>query len=161
MASTDCGQISDSAAPAETVEPRPDPAAKLRLRLFFSFAITVTIGLTLAGWYVGGRISAADQPPAVTPAAPVLEVAAPPPVVAELVQPPKNPELYLQVAALDPLKDVHYIRELEARGYHARVEPSADTEPASILIGPFPDRAELEQAQRKLAAKGILAMERP
>ena len=42
--------------------PRPRPiGAKAGETVFIGFAATITVGLALAGWYVGGRIFAAEK----------------------------------------------------------------------------------------------------
>lgn len=63
------------AAPAGSEGPQTqqNPAEKLRKRIVFGFTGTVVIGFALAGWYVGGRISASERPrPAVAASAPLL-----------------------------------------------------------------------------------------
>ena len=42
-------------------ETTADPARQQTKRVFIGFAATITIGLALAGWYVGGRIFAAEK----------------------------------------------------------------------------------------------------
>jgi cell division septation protein DedD len=65
-----------------------DLAKKQAKRVFIGFAATITIGLVIAGWYVGGRIFAAEKVHAASVIArPVaaVPVAAPTPVVAKPV----------------------------------------------------------------------------
>ncbi len=49
----------------DEIQPNPetpaDPAKMQAKRVFIGFAATITIGLTVAGWYVGGRIFAAEK----------------------------------------------------------------------------------------------------
>ena len=49
----------------DEIQPNPetpaDPAKMQAKRVFIGFAATITIGLAVAGWYVGGRIFAAEK----------------------------------------------------------------------------------------------------
>ena len=57
------------------IQPNPeataDPAKIQAKRVFIGFAATITIGLAVAGWYVGGRIFAAEKVHAATIVQPV------------------------------------------------------------------------------------------
>ena len=76
-------------------EDSADPAQKRAKRVFIGFAATMIVGLTLAGWYVGGRIFSAEKVHAATspkpaPSAPITNAAPivkalPAPVVTEPV----------------------------------------------------------------------------
>jgi len=75
------------------IQPNPetpaDLAKKQAKRVFIGFAATITIGLVIAGWYVGGRIFAAEKVHAASAVArPVtaVPVAVPAPVVAKPVE---------------------------------------------------------------------------
>jgi hypothetical protein len=183
MSSIECAnETVDSTPDSAGVIPGLDPAARLRTRIFFGFGGTVALGLSLAGWYVGGRIFAAEQTaPAATAgveptsalarhasapvtATPVLtapdpvtdaqhEVAAPP-------SSPRIPEKYLEVAGLNAKQDALFVKRLQAKGLHARVDGGAGLDSRRILIGPFDDQVAVEKAQRKLQTQGILALER-
>ena len=129
----------------EPEQPRPERASRVLKTLLLGFAGTVSIALALAGWYVSGRIFASDEiplRPGVSAGLPALPGAG----------------LYLEAASIGA-QDTTLIQSLEANGYHARVEAGPNQGVARILIGPFTDRSELEKAQRKLGASGILAME--
>src|SRR5258708_5987411 len=70
-------RMMECANDSEAAFPETDPAAKLRARIYMGFAGMMALGLSLAGWYVGGRILAAEQPtvalasPAIISPAPV------------------------------------------------------------------------------------------
>jgi cell division septation protein DedD len=71
----------------DEIQPNPetsaDSAKKQAKRVFIGFAATITIGLVIAGWYVGGRIFAAEKVHAATAIAkPVSEAPAPVPAPA-------------------------------------------------------------------------------
>jgi cell division septation protein DedD len=57
------------------IQPNPEtpanPAQKQSKRIFIGFAATISVGLVLAGWYVGGRIFAAEKGQPVAIAKPV------------------------------------------------------------------------------------------
>jgi cell division septation protein DedD len=79
----------------EEIQPNPetssDSAKKQAKRVFIGFAATITIGLVIAGWYVGGRIFAAEKVHAATTIAkPVSAVPAPvpAPTIAKTVEAP-------------------------------------------------------------------------
>jgi len=139
----------------EAAETSEDASRALK-GLLIGFAATVTVGLGLASWYVGARIEAAgaettNRAPAVSkaevsPSQPLTAVAA-------------APELYLSVAGLGVQKDSIFANKLEAEGYQARIQSGTDQEGDRILIGPFAGRTALEEAERKLAADGVLATE--
>ena len=69
-----------------------DPAQTRAKRVFFGLAATIIVGLTLAGWYVGGRIFTTENvhaatPPKAAPVVPAQSVAklSPAPVVTQPV----------------------------------------------------------------------------
>src|ERR1700719_301369 len=72
----------------DETQPNPetpaDPAKMQTKRVFIGFAATITIGLVVAGWYVGGRIFAAEKVHAAAIVHPVSS--APAPVVAKPVE---------------------------------------------------------------------------
>ena len=77
----------------DAIKPNPETPADLAKRqakrVFIGFAATITIGLVIAGWYVGGRIFAAEKVHAASAIArPVsaVPVAAPAPVIAKPVE---------------------------------------------------------------------------
>jgi hypothetical protein len=130
---------------------------KLRKGLMVGFAGTVTIALTLAGWYLTGRISTAD--------AGQLSAAAQPATVPSAQQPVQQaarslaPEYYLQIAALGSSEDATYLKRLSAKGFQASIETTPADQIGQILIGPYEERSALQTAQQQLAAAGILATE--
>lgn len=140
--------------------------------LFFGFAATVTVGLALASWYVGVRIVSADEVSAAGPArtSAVAETVATPQPVTQLAQSEQDPkaeaywykvplpQFYLQVAGLGDRQDAAFVRSLRKRGLRAEVRASQDDD-ARILIGPFSTHTELERAQSKLEALGVLAIQ--
>jgi cell division septation protein DedD len=161
-----------------------DSAQKQTKRVFIGFAATVTIGLALAGWYVGGRILAAEKihPVAVivkaVEASPVSKAAAAVPVIAEPVasapeQPkpvdaapvwntvdPQSGELYLQLAAMGPNSTNDYLKMLQAKGIHPRIAPGPSENLHRIVIGPYSDQPALEKEQKDLEAAGVQSMAR-
>jgi len=150
-----------------------DPAAKLRTRVFFGFGSAMALGLSLAGWYVGGRILAAEQTPAVSTSTPVtvssavsvpapepVQKTSPPPEPVPQVQAPPAPQLFLEVAGLGVKQDALFMKKLRARGLPALIDSGTDHQARRILIGPFADRQAVDKAQRKLQAFGVLALER-
>ena len=130
----------------------PLPVRKLRRSVLVGFASTVIFGLAMAGWYVGDRIYAADGPQARPVAIPQVSQPVEREPAAQLIKLP-IPEFYLQVAALGSEQDQTYLKRLQSRGFPARLEAT------SILIGPYTARADLNRAERKLTASGILATE--
>ena len=184
MSSLECANESGA------VLSEPDPSAKLRTRIYMGFAGTMALGLSLAGWYVGGRILAAEQSSPVTASVPAVispsqasapavlipkEAAVPEsgstaiqPVPAvdvhrEVVEPPAAPpapQMFLEVAGLGATQDALYVKKLRARGFSARVDVGDKADDRRILIGPFADRQAVGKAQRKLQTQGILALER-
>lgn len=120
-------------------------ASRLLKGLLIGFAVTVTIALGLASWYVGERIVAANEIVPSTKAEPAAAVPA--------------RELYLQVASLGPQADSSFVKQMEARGYRARVQSGNHTQDTRILIGPFAERSSLEEAERNLQSAGVLAIE--
>jgi hypothetical protein len=169
---TDPGLAETSAALVEGTAQMK--ASKLLKGLLIGFAVSVTIGLGLASWYVGVRIVAANEiAPVSKPVASTVteSPAVPAPAVAPVnstdalaeafwssVAPPPS-QLYLEVASLGPLPDSGFVKRLEAKGYRARIETATGQREARILIGPFAERAALEDAERKLQSSGVLAIE--
>jgi len=140
----------------EAAETSEDASRALK-GLLIGFAATVTVGLGLASWYVGARIEAAGGEKANrAPAASKAAVASPPQPPTAVAPPP---ELYLSVAGLGAQKDPIFANKLEAEGYQARIQSGTDQEGDRILIGPFAGRTALEEAERTLAADGVLATE--
>jgi cell division septation protein DedD len=143
-----------------------NPQAKLRKTVFVGFAGTVTLGLCLAGWYVGGRVFAAEQhvirlsltpPPSDPEPAPAQTVNAKP------VWNPVNPRLgetYLQLAAMGPLATKDYLQELAAKGIHPLIAPGPTDGIFRILTGPYANTTALEQARQALEAAGAKPMVR-
>jgi cell division septation protein DedD len=191
MTSSNCAN--DIALPASQGEDSQDevhtgvssgPSKSLKGLLMW-FAVTVTVGLSLASWYVGVRIVAADEVSTPAASAPVPAPAQlPAPVqatatlqVAPAAQPIGQPtvrgdskaeafwytvppaHLYLEAAGIGPRQDAGFVRSLQARGFHAQVQDGERSDNARILIGPFSTHAEMEQAQRKLQSAGVLAVE--
>jgi cell division septation protein DedD len=176
-----------------SVQSVPEATPRLLKGLLIAFAGTVTIGLALASWYVGVRIVAANEagpvsaavnsPVKVSTIQPAPGLPAPPPAAPSApatpsaqedamakafwyTVPPPPPELYLQVAGLGQRQDASFVKELEARGYRARIviqsaRSATNQEETRILIGPFVGRSSLEKAERRLRSAGVLAMEAP
>ena len=69
------------------------------------------------------------------------------------------PAFYLEVPAIGGTQNKQYLNQLEAKGFHAIVGKDVGGAAHCILIGPYVDRALMAQAQRKLNAAGILAIE--
>jgi hypothetical protein len=165
MTTTDCA-TDIPALPSENSQDAPQSfpreGSKPLKGLLWGFGATVTIGLTLASWYVGVRIVAADEvAPANSASAQVVPVEAPATVQAvatvEAAAPPAN--LYLQMAGLGTKQDAGFVKTLQAKGFQAQVQGGDRADNARILIGPFATHFDLEQAQRKLQSLGVLAIE--
>jgi hypothetical protein len=118
----------------ESEQPAAGGAPRIR-GMLFGFA-SVTVGLALGIWYVGVRIVSAD----------------------EIVPATNSSALYLQVASLGSKQAEDSVRSLEDIGFRAQVQ-ARDEDHARILVGPFSNHGELEQAQRKLQSAGVLAVE--
>ena len=175
------------------IQPNPetpaDSAKQQAKRVFIGFAATITIGLAIAGWYVGGRIFAAEKvhaaaiekPAAAGPvivksveATPVVEpiVAEPINVAPKTAKPsetatpawdtvePQSGDLYLQLAAMGPNSTKDYLKALDAKGIHPRIAPGPSENLHRLLIGPYPDKAALEKEQQELEAAGIESIAR-
>jgi cell division septation protein DedD len=167
-----------------------DLAKKQAKRVFIGFAATITIGLVVAGWYVGGRIFAAEKVHAASAMArPVtaVPVAVPAPVVAKPVEvasvtepvavvasdaakpetapvapapvwnrvEPQVGDLYLQLATMGPNSTNEYLQILDAKGIHPQIAPGPSENLHRLVIGPYPDKAALEEEQRELESAGI------
>ena len=150
-----------------------DPVAKLRTRVYFGFGTAVALGLSLAGWYVGGRILAAEPTPSepssstsvvsTVPPVPVIQpvqAATLPPQPVAPVEAAPAPQLFLEVAGLGARQDALFVKKLHARGLAALIDSGSVNEPRRILVGPFSDQASLQAAQRKLQTFGVLALQR-
>jgi hypothetical protein len=142
--------------------PRPYAGAPKPLRgLLFGFTATVTIGLALASWYVGVRISLAPTPGSTSVPLPSPPAAsAPQDSMAQAYWykvPP--PSLYLQVGGLGPRQDAGFVQSLQAQGFRAQIQMSSKDDNRRILIGPYSTRAVLQQDQRKLQSAGVPAVE--
>jgi len=174
----------------DEIQPNPetpaDPAKMQAKRVFIGFAATITIGLAVAGWYVGGRIFAAEkvhaativQPVSSAPAsAPAPVVAKPEPSVAVIAEPvaaapveapapawntvdPQPGDLYLQLATMGPNSTNEYLKELDAKGIHPRIAPGPGENLHRLILGPYPDKAALEKEQQELESTGIQFMAR-
>lgn len=173
----------------DQIQPIPeipaDPAKKQAKRVFIGLAATITIGLAMAGWYVGGRIFAADKvhaagvakpvSPAPVISVPVAAPVIPQPVAVPVVEKAKssdapkpawntvNPQpgdLYLQLAAMGPNSTNEYLKALDAKGIHPQIAPGPSENLHRLVIGPFPDKAALEKEQQDLQTAGIEFMAR-
>jgi len=152
MSASQCAPESGLANSTEDLAlPEPKAASAgasgLLKGLLIGFAVTVGVALGLASWYVGERIVAANE---VVPASNVVQGVA--------VAAPAR-ELYLQVASLGPKPDSSFVKQMEARGYRARVQNANNSQDTRILIGPFAERSSLEEAERNLQSAGVLAIE--
>jgi hypothetical protein len=153
MTTTDCATEIPALQGESSQDSFSSEASNPLKSLLWGFGATVTIGLTLATWYVGVRIVAADEvAPAPAPSQVVQAVA-----TVQAAAPPEN--LYLQVAGLGTRQDAGFVRSLQAKGFEAQVQGGDRADNASILIGPFATHIDLEQAQRKLQSSGVLAIE--
>jgi len=142
-------------------------ASKLLRGLLYGFAASVTVGLALGSWYLGvrivagGAIGTGHSVPMV--ANEVANVAAKP-VDESLADaygylaPPS--QSYLGLDGLGPKRDANLVNVLQAKGFHAIIQPRAGR-PNRIVIGPFSTHAAMEQAQRDLASAGVLTVENP
>jgi len=177
----------DDVQPGLSNELTSGPSKSLKGLLMW-FAVTVTVGLSLASWYVGVRIVAADEVSTPAPAAhsavlpqAVVQVQQPVPTVqatatlraAPAAQPTVRGDsmaeafwytvppahLYLEAAGIGPRQDAGFVRSLQAKGFHAQIQDGERSDNARILIGPFSTHVEMEQAQRKLQSAGVLAVE--
>ena len=174
------------------VQPNPEMPANTAQnqakRVFIAIAATITVGLTLAGWYLGGRIFASDKvhaaaitKPSVTApviaktieATPVVEpVIVATDVAGETPKPaaaaplawntvdPQSGEFYLQLAAMGPNSTNEYLKMLDAKGIHPRIAPGPSESLHRLVIGPYADKAALEKQQQELEAAGIQFMAR-
>jgi hypothetical protein len=142
------------------------PQAKLRKTVFVGFAGTVTLGLCLAGWYLGGRVFAAEQHVVrMTPTPPPSDPAPAPaqPVKATAIWNPVDPrpgESYLQLAAMGPLATKDYLQELAAKGVHPSIAPGPTEGIYRIVMGPYPSTTALDQARQALESAGAKPMVR-
>jgi len=162
----------------DETQPNPetpaDPAKMQAKRVFLGFAATITIGLAVAGWYVGGRIFAAEKvhaaaivQPVSSAAAPVVEKpveSVPTPSTAETpgwnTVEPQSGDLYLQLATMGPNSTNDYLKTLDAKGIHPRIAPGPSENLHRLLLGPYPDKAALEKEQQELESAGIQFIER-
>ena len=163
----------------EEIQPSPEipanVAQKQAKRVFIGIAATITVGLTLAGWYLGGRIFASEK----VHAAPITQstpVGKPVPAAAVIAEPvavavedvkasdavpawetvdPKSGELYLQLAAMGPNSTNEYLQTLDAKGIHPRIAPGPSDNLHRLVVGPYPDKAALAKEQQELEAAGI------
>jgi hypothetical protein len=156
------------------IQPNPGTPADLAQmqakRVFIGFAATITIGLAVAGWYVGGRIFAAEKVHAAAIVQPISS--APAPAVAKPVEPatvaapawnevePQSGDLYLQLATMGPNSTNEYLKELNAKGIHPRIAPGPSENLHRLVLGPYPDKAALEKEQHDLESAGIQFIER-
>jgi|SRR5580698_4211228 hypothetical protein len=144
-----------------------DGASKLLKRLLFGFAATMTVGLALASWYVGIRIVAANELAPRTSTPPASPLAAKDnSIAAEAWHTVPQANLYLEVAGLGPQQDADFVRSVQAKGLKAQVQTrqiqngdGIRDERARILIGPYSNHAEVEQARHELQSAGVLAVE--
>ena len=152
----------------EAIQRKPDtsanPAQKQAKRVFIGFAATVTIGLAIAGWYVGGRILAAERAHPVVIAKPMQSAAVavspekPKPAAASQAWntvDPQSGDLYLQLAAMGPNSTNEYLKTLAAKGIHARIASCPTEGLHRILVGPYQDKSALAKEQLELEAAGI------
>jgi cell division septation protein DedD len=174
----------------EELQPQPegsaDPAKKQAKRVFVGFAATITFGLVVAGWYVGGRIVAAEKVHPVAIAQPVssapviakpIETApvAEPVAAAEAAKPeaapiaappswnmvePQSGDLYLQLATMGPKSTNEYLKILDAKGIHPQIAPGPSENLHRLVVGPYNDKAALEKEQQELETEGIEFMAR-
>jgi hypothetical protein len=134
-------------------------AQKQTKRMFIGFAATITIGLAIAGWYVGGRIFAAEKahPIVIAKAVPSAPVIVKPTTSAQAwnTVDPKSGDLYLQLAALGTNSTNEYLKTLNAKGIHPHIAPGPSEGLHRILIGPYADKAALKKELQALRTAGI------
>lgn len=141
-------------------------ASKPRKGVLLSFALTVTVGLTLASWYLGVRIVAADEVTAINsaPREPLASAQVRPsgaqrePNVARYWDALPISPFYLQAAGIGPKQDASFARSLRAKGFQAQVQ-AGEGGTTRIVIGPFSTHAQMDEVQRKLQIAGVLAVE--
>lgn len=161
------------APPLRNVQQNEARASKPLKNLLVGFAATVTMGLSLAVWYLTGRMV---QPGEGTPALPSRAVVRSVGQAQAAVLPSApNPEqksfpeaywsaapalkpLYLEVASLGPREDAKFVKALHAKGFQAEIRSSASGD-SRLLVGPFFSAAELSRAKTKLESTGVLARE--
>ena len=142
------------------------PSQERAKRILIGFGITTLLGLTMAGWYVGGRILAIQKVHAAPKPKTVVATPAPSPLTAVPVPAPPVEESkhagqrYLQLAALGPHSTKDYLKMLNSRGMHPIVAPGPEANLFRILIGPYPDKSALEKEQQALQTAGIEALVR-
>ncbi len=114
----------------EGLQPIPeapaDPAQKRAKQVFLGFAATVIVGLTLAGWYVGGRIFTAEKVHAATSLNPARSVAPVPKAAPVVIAQPSTP------VVAEPVPEVAQPEPVALRpSAPAPVSPKA--EPVAVL----------------------------
>src|SRR4051812_44628694 len=109
--------VTECANENDAVLTQIDPGAKLRKRIFIGFVGTMALGLSLTGWYVGGRIFASEQVPPVSEAkAAVIQPVESPAAPIDTPAVPPARQLFLEVAGLNATQDLQYIQKLRAKG---------------------------------------------
>ena len=161
-------------------ETPPNVAQMQAKRVFIGFAGTVIVGLALAGWYVGGRMFAAQKvhaastalTPVVAPvakkalSAPVMESQVAVAVERDVVHAmkeahawntvdPQSGELYLQLATMGPNSTNDYLKILDGKGIHPKIAPGPTENLHRLVLGPYADKATREKEQQELEAAGI------
>ena len=151
---------------SEQPQPESNPQARLRKTVFVGFAGTITLGMCLAGWYLGGRVFAAEQH--------IIRLLLPPPpsepepvpaqtVKAKPIWSPVDPrpgESYLQLAAMGPLATKEYLQDLAGKGIHPLIAPGPTEGIYRILMGPYANTTALEKARQALESAGAKPMVR-
>jgi hypothetical protein len=160
MPTTDCAveqpALDPSLDPVEDSQINARPLAFARISklkgLFFGFTATVTVGLALGSWYVGVRIVAADEI-GLKNAAPAPEKTS---MAKALWSTVPSSQFYLQVAGFGPKRSADLLSALRTEGLQAQVQAGENAH-SYILIGPFPNLADMEREQYKLLLEGVLA----
>jgi hypothetical protein len=69
---------------------------------------------------------------------------------------PRQGEVYLQLAALDRQRSENYLGYLEQNQLHARMAPGPSADLFRIVLGPFPDEAEMLRVKARLDRDSIV-----
>jgi len=135
---------------------------------------TLCCGLLIAAIYLGGRIVSARQTSSVTKTAvPQAHPLPPPPVVQPAIAvkpellsvtkaPPTIPlfnpnagELYLQLGAMNEEATRRFVQDLRSKNLEPHVAAGPTPGIMRVLIGPFDNRAALDEQKAHLETQGL------
>ena len=144
----------------EEIQPDPEmpaaePAQKAQKtqakRVFIGFAATITVGLAIAGWYVGGRILAAEKAHAAT-VVKATAVKTAPVVNQPVVTPPKSEPVAVQAEKAKPAPPTTTLKPSDpAPGWNTVDPKSGELYLQLAAMGPISTKEYL----KTLDAKGI------